>query len=234
MLAVKEIDVNYGNVSVLKKLSFSVKEKEIVSLIGSNGAGKTTTLKSVSGILPIRSGEIWFLNDRIDKLPAHEICRKGFIQIPEGRQLFHSLTVGENIEMGAYISRARKKAESNQERIFNLLPILKARRNQLASTLSGGEQQMLSIARGLMSDPLLLALDESSLGLSPIVKKVIFATVKKINDEGMTILLSEQDALHSLSIANRAYVLEVGQVVFEGNAKEMLNNEHVKSAYLGI
>jgi branched-chain amino acid transport system ATP-binding protein len=170
----------------------------------------------------------------VETLAAHEICRKGFVQIPEGRQLFHSLTVVENIEMGAYMPRARKRMEPNKKRIFDLLPILKARRNQLASTLSGGEQQMLSIARGLMSDPVLLALDEPSLGLSPIMKTLIFDTVQTINREGMTILLSEQDARHSLSIADRAYVLEVGQVVLEGNGKEMLSDPHVMAAYLGI
>jgi len=234
MLAVKNVDINYGNISVLKDLSFEVKEGEIISLIGSNGAGKTTTLCTISGLLSVVSGEIWFLNNRIDKLPAHEICRIGFIQIPEGRKLFHSLTVMENIEMGAYVSRARKKMEANKQKIFDLLPILKARRHQLANTLSGGEQQMLSIARGLMSDPVLLALDEPSLGLSPIAKNAIFDTVQKINKEGLTILLSEQDAHHSLSLADRAYVLEVGRIVLEGNGKDMLENEHVKGAYLGI
>ena len=234
MLEVKNINATYGNVMVLKELSLEVKEGEIVSLVGSNGAGKTTTLNTISGLLPIVSGEIWLLEDRIDKIPAHQICQLGLIQVPEGRKLFPSLTVMENIEMGAYSPRARKKMESNKEMIFELFPILKDRKNQVAKTLSGGEQQMLAIARGLMSDPKLFALDEPSLGLSPIVRKNIFETVKKINREGITILLSEQDALHSLSLATRGYVLEVGRIVLHGNGNKLLGNALVKKAYLGI
>jgi len=234
MLEVKNINATYGNAMALKELSLEVKEGEIVSLVGSNGAGKTTTLNTISGLLPVVSGEIWLLEDRIDKIPAHQICQLGLIQVPEGRKLFPSLTVMENIEMGAYSPRARKKMESNKEMIIELFPILKNRRNQVAKTLSGGEQQMLAIARGLMSDPKLLALDEPSLGLSPIVRKNIFEAVKKINREGITILLSEQDARHSLSLATRGYVLEVGRIVLHGNGNKLLGNALVKKAYLGI
>ncbi len=234
MLKVKTINAAYGNVPVLKGLSFEVKGGEIVSLVGSNGAGKTSTLNAISGLLPVVSGEIWFLEERIDKITAHQICRLGFIQVPEGRKLFPSLTVMENIEMGAYAPHARKKMESNKEVVFELFPILKNRGNQVAKTLSGGEQQILAIARGLMSDPKLLALDEPSLGLSPIFRKNNFETIKKINREGITILLSEQDARHSLSLATRGYVLEIGRIVLHGKGKELLENDHVKQAYLGI
>lgn len=234
MLEVKSIDVSYGNVPVLREVSFEVKKGEIVSIIGSNGAGKTSILRAVSGLLPVVSGEIWFLNNRIDKIPPYQISQLGFVQVPEGRKLFPSLTVMENIEMGAYARQARKNIEANKERVFELFPILKNRKNQITKTLSGGEQQMLAIARGLMSDPRMFALDEPSLGLSPIVKKNIFETVKKINGKGITIILSEQDARHSLSLANRGYVLEVGRIVLQGKGEELLENEHVKKAYLGI
>jgi branched-chain amino acid transport system ATP-binding protein len=234
MLEVKNIFVNHGHVPVLKEVSFNVEEGEIVSIIGSNGAGKTTTLRAISGLLPLVSGEIWYLHSRIDKIRSHQRCQLGVVQIPEGRKLFTSLTVMENIEMGAYAPQARKGINVKKERIFELFPVLKDRKNQVAKTLSGGEQQMLAIARGLMSDPKLLALDEPSLGLSPIVKKSIFEAVQQINRKGITIILSEQDARHSLSLAKRGYVLETGRIVLQGKGEELLENEHVKKAYLGI
>jgi branched-chain amino acid transport system ATP-binding protein len=234
MLKVRQIAVSYGNVPVLRGVSFNIEEDEFVSVIGSNGAGKTTILKTISGLLPVSSGEIWFLGLRIDIIPSHRICQLGLVQIPEGRKLFPSLTVLENVEMGAYASLARKKLDANKEKVFELFPILKNRKNQIAKTLSGGEQQMLAIARGLMSDPKLFALDEPSLGLSPLVRKNIFETVKRINREGITVLLCEQDARHSLSLAKRAYVLEVGRIVLEGKGEDLLENDHVKKAYLGI
>jgi branched-chain amino acid transport system ATP-binding protein len=234
MLKVRQIAVSYGNVPVLRGVSFNIEENEFVSVIGSNGAGKTTILKTISGLLPVSSGEIWFLGLRIDIIPSHRICQLGLVQIPEGRKLFPSLTVLENVEMGAYASLARKKLDANKEKVFELFPILKNRKNQIAKTLSGGEQQMLAIARGLMSDPKLFALDEPSLGLSPLVRKNIFETVKRINREGITVLLCEQDARHSLSLAKRAYVLEVGRIVQEGKGEDLLENDHVKKAYLGI
>jgi len=234
MLEVKGIKVNYANVPVLTEVSFEVKEGEIVCLVGSNGAGKTTTLRAISGLLPTLSGEIWFLGVRIDRIPPHKICQLGLIHVPEGRKLFPSLTVLENLEIGAYLSHARKKIKSNKEMVFEVFPILKERQKQLAKTLSGGEQQMLAIARGLMAEPRLLILDEPSLGLSPIVRKSIFDTIKKINREGITILLSEQDARRSLSIARRGYVLEVGKIVLQGSGEELLQNKHVRKAYLGL
>jgi branched-chain amino acid transport system ATP-binding protein len=234
MLKVRQIAVSYGNVPVLRGVSFNIEENEFVSVIGSNGAGKTTILKTISGLLPVSSGEIWFLGLRIDIIPSHRICQLGLVQIPEGRKLFPSLTVLENVEMGAYASLARKKLDANKEKVFELFPILKNRKNQIAKTLSGGEQQMLAIARGLMSDPKLFALDEPSLGLSPLVRKNIFETVKRINREGITVLLCEQDARHSLSLAKRAYVLEVGRIVLEGKGEDLLENDHVKKAYLGV
>jgi branched-chain amino acid transport system ATP-binding protein len=234
MLEVRQIAVSYGNVPVLRGVSFNIEEDEFVSVIGSNGAGKTTILKTISGLLPVSSGEIWFLGLRIDIIPSHRICQLGLVQIPEGRKLFPSLTVLENVEMGAYASLARKKLDANKEKVFELFPILKNRKNQIAKTLSGGEQQMLAIARGLMSDPKLFALDEPSLGLSPLVRKNIFETVKRINREGITVLLCEQDARHSLSLAKRAYVLEVGRIVLEGKGEDLLENDHVKKAYLGV
>lgn len=234
MLEVRNIFVSYGNVPVLKEVSLKVEEGEIVSIIGSNGAGKTTILRTISGLIPVILGEIWFLNNRIDKIPSYQISHLGFVQVPEGRKLFPSLTVMENIEMGAYARNARKNIEVHKERVFELFPILKNRKNQIAKTLSGGEQQMLAIARGLMSDPKMFALDEPSLGLGPLVKRNIFESIKQINGNGTTIILSEQDARHSLSLAKRAYVLEVGRIVLEGRGEELLENDYVKKVYLGL
>ena len=234
MLRVTSISVGYGNVPVLRDVSFEVGEGELVALIGSNGAGKTTTLNAISALIPLISGTIWFFENELGNVPPHRVCELGFVHIPEGRKIFSSLTVLENIEMGAYTRGAREKTKPNKEVVFDLFPILKARGSQLARTLSGGEQQMLAIARGLMSNPRLLALDEPSLGLGPIIKRDIFETIGRINQEGITILLSEQDAMHALSMARRAYVLEVGRVVVEGEGSVLLEHEHVRKAYLGI
>ena len=211
-----------------------INEHQVVSIIGSNGAGKTTTLNIISGVHKSSSGTIEFLGRRIENLPSHQIVELGVVQIPEARLLFPFMTVLENLELGSYIPKARKLKEENLEAVFKLFPVLEERKTQMAGTLSGGEQQMLAIGRGLMARPKLLMLDEPSLGLAPLLVKQVFGTVREINAQGITVLLVEQNVFHSLSIADRAYVLENGSVVLEGEGKEILDNPQVKEAYLGI
>lgn len=234
MLNLENISAHYGDVQALRNVSLQIREGQIVSIIGSNGAGKSTTLNTISGVIRSSSGTIEFLGKRIENLPPHQIVERGIVQIPEARLLFPYMTVSENLELGAYTPKARRGKEENLEVVFRLFPILRDRENQLAGTLSGGEQQMLAIARGLMANPKLLMLDEPSLGLAPLLVKQVFETVKQINAQGITVLLVEQNVFHSLSIANQAYVLENGSVVLQGQAKEILDNPQVKEAYLGI
>jgi len=234
MLDVKNIDVYYGDAQALWDVSFSVKQGEIVTLVGSNGAGKSTTLKAISGLVPPFSGEIRLEGNRIDRAPAHSIVEMGIAQIPEGRRLWPGLSVQENLELGAFVPAARAVRAETMEWVFQLFPLLRKRRSQLAGTLSGGEQQMLAIGRGLLSRPKLLILDEPSLGLAPLLVDEVFETIQKINSEGMTILLVEQNVNVALAISNRGYVLETGRIVISGSGKELLADEHVKTAYLGF
>jgi branched-chain amino acid transport system ATP-binding protein len=234
LLKLNEVSAHYGDVQALRSVSFEIQEGEIVSIIGSNGAGKSTTLNTISGVLRASSGTIEFLGRRIENLHAHQIVDQGVVQIPEGRLLFPYMTALENLELGAFNDKARKVKEKNIKTVFSLFPILQERMNQLAGTLSGGEQQMVAIARGLMAKPRLLMLDEPSLGLAPLMVRQVFETVKAINGQGITVLLVEQNVFHCLSIAARGYVLENGSVVLEGGGKDLLNNPQVREAYLGI
>ena len=233
MLEVKNINVFYDEIQVLWNLSLKVSKGELVTVIGPNGAGKTTLLKTISGLLIPKNGEILFLNEKINGLSPYKIVRKGIIQVPEGRRLFPYMSVIENLEMGAYTISESKKKE-NLEFVFNLFPILKERKSQLAVTLSGGEQQMLAIARALMSSPKLLMLDEPSLGLAPKLVIKIFETINFLKENGITILLIEQNIKNALSLADKAYVLENGKIVLQGAGREILENNYVKTAYLGI
>jgi len=234
LLKVNNIDVFYGNVQVLRDVSFEVKKGEVVSIIGANGAGKTTTINTISGLLKPTSGTIEFLGERIDELPPHMIIRKGIAQIPEGRRVFPRLTVLENLRMGSYVPEARKRRKETFRLVFNLFPRLEERKKQLAGTLSGGERQMLAIARGLMSKPKLLMLDEPSLGLAPKLTLETFKVIKQLRDEGMTMLLVEQSIYQALELADRAYLLETGRVILHGTGKELLNDPMIKEAYLGM
>lgn len=234
MLTVEKINVFYGNVQALWDVSLKVEKGEVVALIGSNGAGKTTTLKTISGLLRPRSGSINFLGERVDSFDPRRIVELGLVQVPEGRHLFPYMTVLENLKMGAYPSYARKRKSETLEWVFTLFPILKERKGQLAGTLSGGEQQMLAIARGLMARPKLLMLDEPSLGLAPMYTLKIFDLIKKINQEGVTILLVEQNVRQALEISDRGYVLETGRITLEGEGNQLVDNRHVKEAYLGM
>jgi branched-chain amino acid transport system ATP-binding protein len=233
MLNIKNIETFYGKIQALKGVTFSVNQGEIVSLIGANGAGKTTTLLTISGIIKPKQGEIFFKNKRIDNLPPDQIVLNGISHVPEGRRIFPYLTVQENLMLGAYLRKDKDGIKHDLERIFQLFPILKDRYKQDAGTLSGGEQQMLAIARGLMSKPEVLLLDEPSLGLAPKVVELIFQIIIDINKSGGTILLVEQNANMALKISHRAYVLETGKITLEGKASDLLNNEEVKRAYLG-
>ena len=234
MLKVKNLFASYRYFQVLKNISFHVNRREIISVVGSNNAGKSTLLKAIAGLVADKSGFIEFLGERIDQKKPPEIVKMGITRIPEGRKLFSSLAVVENLEVGAYIPRARDKRNETMSKVFELFPILKDRRNQVAGTLSGGQQQMLAIARGLMSLPLLLMLDEPSIGLSPMLVREIFNILKKINMDGMTILLVEQNVFNSLTLAHRAFVIENGSIVLEGEGKDLLGKSHVKEAYLGL
>ena len=234
MLRVENINTFYSSIQVLRDVSFDIQEGEIVSMVGGNGAGKTTLLKTISGLLSPRLGTINFLGERIDRLPPYKIVEKGAIQIPEGRKLFPPLTVLENLKLGAYLPSNKEKRAESLKRVFQIFPILEERKDQLAGTLSGGEQQMLAIGRGLMSLPKLLMLDEPSLGLAPLMVKEIFRVINAINKQGTTILLVEQNVKQSLALANRGYVLENGRIVLSGNSDELLRNEHTKKAYLGM
>ena len=210
-----------------------MREGEIVTLIGANGAGKTTTLHAISGLVKARSGEINFCGNNLRSMEAHKIIRLGLAQVPEGRRIFASMTVQENLEMGAYIRRDREQIQQDYERVFERLPRLKERRRQIAGTLSGGEQQMLAIGRALMSNPKMLLLDEPSMGLSPLLVSEIFKIIRDVNESGMTVLLVEQNAKQALEIADRAYVLETGTISMSGDASELATDEKVRAAYLG-
>jgi branched-chain amino acid transport system ATP-binding protein len=234
LLSVENINVAYGDVQIINDLSLTVVEGEVVSIIGGNGAGKSTLLKAISGLVPPSSGSIRFRGEAIEALPPEAIVERGLVHVPEGRRLFSLMTVAENLDIGAYNSRAYKDRDKTLRQVYELLPRLLERQEQLAMTLSGGEQQMVAIGRGLMARPGLLMLDEPSLGLAPILVKSIFETLRKIADAGTTVLLVEQDVNHSLRLSDRGYVLEHGRVAMSGSAKELLENPHVKSAYLGI
>lgn len=229
----RDLHVGYGKIKALHGVSVTVELGEVVTLIGANGAGKSTFLKTVSGLLRPTSGEIYFEGQRIDRLPPHEIARLGVIQIPEGRRIFPLLTVEENLSMGAFFRRDKKVA-SDLERIYDSFPVLKERRVQLGGTLSGGEQQMLAFGRALMSRPRLLALDEPSMGLAPVIVERIFRIVKEINAQGVTILLVEQNARAALSVAQRGYVLETGTVLLHDKTAALLGNDRVRQCYLGV
>jgi branched-chain amino acid transport system ATP-binding protein len=234
LLEVKNIDVFYGDVQVIFGLSLRVEEGEVVSIIGGNGAGKSTLLKTLSGLMHPTKGEITFENKTIHRSSPEDIVECGIVQIPEGRRLFTLMSVQDNLIVGAYNKQADREKEGTLGEVYQLFPRLKERAAQMAMTLSGGEQQMVAIGRGLMAKPRLLMLDEPSLGLAPILTKSIFETVRKIADQGTTVLLVEQDVKHSLSLSDRGYVLEHGRTVMEGPAKDLLENPHIKTAYLGL
>ncbi len=234
MLEVRNIDVFYGDVQVLWNVSFLVRQGEVVALIGANGAGKSTSLKTVSGLLRPMRGEVGFLGEAIHRIAPYSLIERGLALCPEARRLFTEMTVDENLDMGSLRGEARKRRDRTREWVFELFPRLRERRRQIAGTLSGGEQQMVAVGRGLMSLPKLLMFDEPSLGLSPILVREIFDVIKKIRQEGTTVLIVEQNVKQTLDIADRAYVLETGRIVLEGTGKELLNNPHVKTAYLGL
>ncbi len=233
MLNIKNIDVYYGDYQVLHGLSLSIQKGEVVSLVGSNAAGKTTLINTISGILKPKSGEVEFEGVRIDQLESHQIVERGIVQIPEGRLLFPNMTVYENLLMGSYGKTARSKVKQSLERVYKLLPVLEERKKQMAGTLSGGQQQMLAIARGLMSDPKLLIFDEPSMGLSPLLVQEMFKMISEIKQEGVTILLVEQNVQKALKLADHGYVLQNGEIVMKGTGEELLNDKDLKKAYLG-
>jgi len=234
MLRVERLSVDYTGVRALREVSLTVNEGEIVTVIGANGGGKSTLLKTISGLLSPSSGGIEFIGERIEGFPPHEICRRGLIQIPEGRQLFPKMRVFHNLQMGAYLPEARKNVAQSLERVYGLFPLFRERRNQRTGLLSGGEQQMLAIARALMSRPRLLMLDEPSEGLSPLLTSNIFDTLRTLKEQGMTIFLVSQEVEQALELSHRAYVLENGQITLEGRSEELLNNDKVRAAYLGL
>ena len=233
VLEISDLSVHYGKIQALKGINLSIAKGEIVTLIGANGAGKTTTLRAVSGLVKPSGGDIAFNGRGIAGLDARDIVLAGISHCPEGRQVFPRMTVAENLELGAYTRRDKDNLGADYDTVFGYFPVLKERRSQLAGTLSGGEQQMLAIGRALMARPSLLLLDEPSLGLAPFLVETIFEIIQAINSQGVTILLIEQNAFQALSIAHRAYVLETGRIALSGPAHELLDNEHVKKAYLG-
>ncbi len=233
ILSVRDLHVYYGNVHALKGISLDVQQGEIVTLLGANGAGKSSTLRAISGLLRPRQGEIRFQDALLNPVPAHRIVDMGISHAPEGRKVFTTLTVEENLNMGAYSRNDRQGIEESRQRVFRLFPRLEERRKQIAGTLSGGEQQMLAMGRALMSHPKVLMLDEPSLGLAPMLVHAIFDTIREINQQGVTILLVEQNARAALRLAHRAYVLETGQITLSGTAGELLRSERVRKAYLG-
>ncbi len=234
MLRVKGLDVFYGDLQVLWDVTFDVNAKEILALMGANGAGKSTTIKAISALLTPKRGSIEFNGIRLDHLPAHKIIKHGIVHAPEGRRLFPEMSVEENLIMGSLYGEAKAKRLETLEYMYEIFPVLRQRSRQMAGTLSGGEQQMLSVGRGLMSKPKLMMFDEPSLGLAPILVQLIFNLVKRINEEGVTVLLVEQNVMQTLAICDRAYVLENGRVVLKGTGRELMHNDHVKEAYLGV
>jgi branched-chain amino acid transport system ATP-binding protein len=234
MLELGKVSSGYGKVQILWDVSFQIKEKEIVSIIGPNGAGKTTLVKTIMGLIPATKGTISFKGEPIQKLSPYEIVKKGLVMIPEGREIFPRLTVEENLLLGAYTIKDKSAVQNSKEKVYQIFPVLKKKEKAQAQTLSGGEQQMLVICRSLMSNPQLLILDEPSLGLAPIVVEKVLDTVSKINEDGVTILLVEQNIRDSLNVADRAYVLEEGKIIIEGEGRELLSNSHIKELYLGL
>ncbi len=234
MLNIKDLNVAYEKVQVLWDVSFNITEGEVVTLLGSNGAGKSTTVKTIQGLLKPKSGSIRFMDKHIEGLPAYKIVNEGIALVPEGREIFPKMSVLENLILGAYVSRAKDLQDESLEWVFKLYPKLDERKKQLAGTMSGGEQQMLAIARALMSKPKLLILDEPSFGLAPVVVLQVFDIIKKLREEGVTVLLVEQNVHHALEISDRAYVLEKGRIIREGKGSELLNDKYVKEAYLGM
>ena len=233
MLKVEKLNVYYGNIHALKEISFEVQKGEIVTLIGANGAGKTSTLQAISGMIKASSGAITLKGKPITHEEAHKLVPLGMAHVPEGRRVFAQMSVEENLELGAYTIKDKKQIASDIEKMYKRFPRLKERRNQLAGTMSGGEQQMLAMARALMSRPEIILMDEPSMGLAPILVQEIFEIIKEINADGTTVLLVEQNANRALQIAHRAYVLETGEIVLSGEGKDLLSNEQVKKAYLG-
>lgn len=233
MLEVKDIEVYYGMIQALKGISFEVNEGEVIALIGANGAGKTTTLHTITGLLAPKKGSVVFEGQDITKVPAHKIVSLGMAHVPEGRRVFAELSVYQNLKMGAYTRKDKDEIAKTLEMVYERFPRLEERKNQLAGTLSGGEQQMLAMGRALMSHPKIIVMDEPSMGLSPILVNEIFDIIKEVSAGGTTVLLVEQNAKKALSIADRAYVLETGKIVLEGNAKELMNDDSIKKAYLG-
>lgn len=229
----KNLRIHYERVEALKGVSLGLYEGNIVALIGANGAGKSTTLRAISGLVKLTSGEIWYHGQRIDKMTPYKVARLGIAHVPEGKRLFQDMSVAENMEMGAYMVKNRRQIDSILEQIYGHFAILKERRTQRAASLSGGEQQMLATARALMSSPKLLLMDEPSLGLSPVLVREVASMIRDINRDGVSIILVEQNARMALRMAHRAYVLEVGNIVLEGDTRELADNEHVKKAYLG-
>jgi len=233
LLRLKSVHTYYGNVHVLKGISLHVRPGELVALIGANGAGKTTTLRTISGLLKLRKGETEFLGADIGGMAPNKIVRRGVSHVPEGRQVFAKMTVRANLEMGGYLLKDKKRVKERIQELASLFPILDERKDQLAGTLSGGEQQMLAIGRALMGQPRLLLLDEPSLGLAPMMAHAVFKSIARLRDEGMTILLVEQNARAALNISDRAYVMETGKIIMQGSSEELLNHNQIKRAYLG-
>ncbi len=233
MLQLSNVHCLYGKIAALKGINLEIKEGEIVALIGANGAGKTTTLKAISSLIPVSEGKIEFLGEEITNLPAHVVVNNGIAHVPEGRQVFAELSVADNLLLGGYTIKDRAYKEKTRARLLKRFPRLEERKGQLAGTLSGGEQQMLAIARGLMSKPRLLLLDEPSMGLAPKLVYEVFETVKEINEQGTTVLIVEQNAHVTLKIADRAYILQNGEIVLSGDSREIASKEEVKKAYLG-
>jgi branched-chain amino acid transport system ATP-binding protein len=234
LLRLESIEVGYGDLTAVREASLEVRPGEVVALIGGNGAGKTTTLRAISGLLPVRRGTIEFGGERLNGLSPAQIVARGIAHVPEGRQLFPTMSVLENLELGARSVTARARKGASLERVFELFPRLRERRRQVAGTLSGGEQQMCAIGRGLMGCPTLLMLDEPSLGLAPVTVKAIFADLRRINEQGTTVLLVEQNVLRSLQLCHRGYVLENGRMALEGSGTDLMASPHVKQAYLGL
>lgn len=233
MLEIKNIEVYYGMIQAIKGISFEVNQGEVIALIGANGAGKTTILHTITGLLSPKSGSVFFEGKDITKVPAHKIVSLGMAHVPEGRRVFAELTVYENLKMGAYTRKDKNEMEQTLQMVYERFPRLKERKNQLAGTLSGGEQQMLAMGRALMSHPKIIVMDEPSMGLSPILVNQIFEIIEEVSKSGTTVLLVEQNAKKALAIADRAYVLETGKIVLEGDAKKLMNDDSIKKAYLG-